>query len=63
MPLQCFNAHTGCQGQTKQVKTETTIPKQTIYQFKVEDLSGKEFDFASCEGKKIMIVNTAQNVG
>lgn len=52
-----------CQGQTKQVKTETTMPKQTIYQFKVEDLSGKEFDFASLKGKKIMIVNTASKCG
>lgn len=52
-----------CQGQNKQVKTETTMPKQTIYQFKVEDLSGKEFDFASLKGKKIMIVNTASKCG
>lgn len=37
--------------------------KKTIYQFKVEDLSGKTFDFASLKGKKIMIVNTASNCG
>ncbi|MFT3796075.1 glutathione peroxidase [Flavobacterium sp.] len=36
---------------------------QTIYQFKVEDLSGKEFDFASLRGRKIMIVNTASKCG
>ena len=52
-----------CQGQNKQAKTETTMPKQTIYQFKVEDLSGKEFDFADLKGKKIMIVNTASKCG
>ena len=52
-----------CQGQNKQVKTVATMPKQTIYQFKVEDLSGKTFDFASLKGKKVMIVNTASKCG
>ena len=52
-----------CQGQNKQAKTNSTMPKQTIYQFKVEDLSGKTFDFASLKGKKIMIVNTASKCG
>jgi glutathione peroxidase len=37
--------------------------KQTIYQFKVEDLSGKAFDFASLKGKKVLIVNTASKCG
>lgn len=37
--------------------------KQTIYQFKVEDLSGKSFDFASLKGKKILVVNTASKCG
>ena len=37
--------------------------KQTIYQFKAEDLSGKTFDFATLKGKKIMIVNTASKCG
>lgn len=36
---------------------------QNIYQFKVTDLSGKEFDFATLKGKKIMIVNTASKCG
>ncbi len=40
-----------------------TMEKQTIYQFKVKDLSGKDFDFASLKGKKIMIVNTASKCG
>lgn len=44
-------------------KTEKVMGKQTIYQFKVEDLSGKVFDFASLKGKKIMIVNTASKCG
>ncbi len=57
-----------CQGQgqnkeNKQNKPEVIMEKQTIYQFKVEDLSGKEFDFSTLKGKKIMIVNTASKCG
>jgi glutathione peroxidase len=37
--------------------------KPTIYQFKVEDLYGKTFDFASLKGKRVMIVNTASKCG
>jgi glutathione peroxidase len=37
--------------------------KQNIYQFKVEDLYGKTFDFATLKGKKVMIVNTASKCG
>lgn len=44
---------------TEQKPTEV----QTIYQFKVTDIEGKEFDFASLKGKKIMIVNTASKCG
>lgn len=36
---------------------------QTIYDFKVEDISGKTFDLASLKGKKVMIVNTASKCG
>ncbi|TGD58055.1 glutathione peroxidase [Flavobacterium humi] len=36
---------------------------ETIYQFKVTDIDGKEFDFASLKGKKVMIVNTASKCG
>jgi glutathione peroxidase len=54
------------QAQEKKVelyKTEIAMTKQNIYQFKVEDLSGNTFDFASLKGKKIMIVNTASKCG
>lgn len=44
-------------------KSEKTMEKQSIYQFKVTDLSGKEFDFASLKGKKILVVNTASKCG
>ena len=36
---------------------------QTIYQFKVRDITGKIFDFETLRGKKIMIVNTASKCG
>ncbi|WP_166924109.1 glutathione peroxidase [Flavobacterium poyangense] len=57
-----------CQNQaqtnkTKTPKTDHVMAKETIYQFKVEDLSGNPFDFASLKGKKIMIVNTASKCG
>jgi len=43
------------------MNTETKT--ETIYQFKVTDLYGKEFDFASLRGKKVLIVNTASECG
>jgi glutathione peroxidase len=57
-----------CQNQAQPQKSENkmstlVVAKETIYQFKVEDLSGKSFDFASLKGKKIMIVNTASKCG
>ena len=51
------------QAQTQKNKNKKAMEKQTIYQFKVQDLSGKEFDFASLKGKKILIVNTASQCG
>ena len=49
--------------QSQAQNDKTAMNKQTIYQFKVEDLSGEKFDFASLKGKKIMIVNTASKCG
>jgi glutathione peroxidase len=57
-----------CQNQA-QTKTEKateknkTMTKQTIYQFKVTTLDGKEFDFSTLKGKKVLIVNTASKCG
>ncbi|MBS1534797.1 MAG: glutathione peroxidase [Bacteroidetes bacterium] len=42
---------------------KATMESQTIYSFKVNDLSGKTFDFSSLKGKKIMVVNTASKCG
>lgn len=42
---------------------KNTMSKETIYSYKVNDLSGNEFDFASLKGKKILIVNTASKCG
>lgn len=39
------------------------INAQSIHQFKVTDIEGKEFDFGSLKGKKIMVVNTASKCG
>jgi glutathione peroxidase len=57
-----------CQNQNKVLKNNlhknsTMNNSASIYQFKVEDIEGNEFDFASLKGKKIMIVNTASACG
>jgi len=39
------------------------MTKEDIYQFKMTDLYGKYFDFASLKGKKVMVVNTASKCG
>ncbi|MBM3916585.1 MAG: glutathione peroxidase [Sphingomonadales bacterium] len=36
---------------------------KSIHQFKVKDINGQSFDFASLKGKKIMVVNTASKCG
>lgn len=40
-----------------------SLSAQTIYDFKVETLTGDTLDFQSLKGKKIMIVNTASKCG
>ncbi len=46
-----------------QTPKSSVMSKETIYQFKVQDLEGNEFDFATLKGKKILIVNTASECG
>jgi len=41
----------------------TNMEGQSIYQFKVKDITGNEFDFSKLKGKKVMIVNTASECG
>ncbi|WP_298119170.1 glutathione peroxidase [Flavobacterium sp.] len=60
---------TSCQNQAQnkvapiRETKELVMEKQTIYQFKVKDLEGNEFDFATLKGKKILVVNTASKCG
>jgi len=44
-------------------KMTTETQTATIYQYKVKDLYGNDFDFATLKGKKILIVNTASECG
>ncbi|MFY8065200.1 MAG: glutathione peroxidase [Flavobacterium sp.] len=56
-----------CQNQAQNninaMESQTPVQTQTIYQFKVTDLYGKEFDFSTLKGKKLLIVNTASECG
>ncbi|KGO94867.1 glutathione peroxidase [Flavobacterium subsaxonicum] len=45
------------------IETTNNMAKETIYQFKVKDLYGEQFDFASLKGKKVIVVNTASKCG
>jgi len=58
------NAQTKTIAVNTNTTTMTTVTKQeSIHQFKVTDLYGKEFDFSTLKGKKILIVNTASECG
>jgi glutathione peroxidase len=66
--LMSLSIFTSCKNEAQETPIQLTsktevMTKETIYSFKVKDLSGKEFDFASLKGKKIMIVNTASKCG
>ncbi|HEX9979082.1 MAG TPA: glutathione peroxidase [Flavobacterium sp.] len=56
---------TGVSAQQLQVSGQKNSKqmKETIYQFRVKDIAGNDFDFGRLEGKKIMIVNTASECG
>ena len=44
-------------------ENQQEMKKENIYQFKVNDLYGSEFDFSTLKGKKVMVVNTASECG
>jgi len=64
--ISCFACQQN-QAQQKTVKKSAdknkVMAKENIYQFKVKDLEGNDFDFASLKGKKILVVNTASKCG
>ncbi len=51
------------ENKTNFIINEPMTTRETIYQFKVEDIEGTVFDFASLKGKKIVVVNTASKCG
>ncbi len=64
--LSCIVLLLSCQNKAQtnsNTSTPITMTKQSIHQFKVTDLSGNTFDFASLKGKKVLIVNTASKCG
>ena len=61
--LACQQNHAQSSTSKKAAAKNKTMSKETIYQFKVKDLEGNNFDFASLKGKKILVVNTASKCG
>lgn len=49
--------------ESKQFEDASVNVGNSIYSYKVTDINGNEFDFASLKGKKIMVVNTASKCG
>ena len=43
--------------------TETTPMQNSIYEFKMKDIDGKEVDFSTYKGKKLLLVNVASKCG
>lgn len=59
-----FGLITGCQNKVIEKSAEELMDNRpTIYTYKVTDISGGEFDFASLKGKRILVVNTASKCG
>ncbi len=57
------NTNNATMNTVNNITTVQTDTSKNIYQFKVKSLDGNTIDFASFEGKKIMIVNTASECG
>ena len=43
--------------------TSFNAPIKTLYDFKAKTIDGKDFDFSTLKGKKVLIVNTASKCG
>lgn len=41
----------------------TMLGQTSLYDFKVKDIDGKDFDMASLKGKKVLVVNVASKCG
>ncbi len=57
-----FFLSTSSQAQIESLN-EKKMEEKTIYKYKVLGINGKEFDFETLRGKKILIVNTASKCG
>ena len=52
-----FFMSTNSQAQIESLNQNKKMEEKTIYQYKVLDIKGKEFDFETLRGKKILIVD------
>lgn len=43
--------------------SESTTMEKSIYEFKMKDIDGKEVDFSTYKGKKLLLVNVASKCG
>lgn len=43
--------------------TSLAFGQKSFYDFKVQDIDGKDFDLSSLKGKKVLVVNTASKCG
>ena len=59
----CKNQEGNSKNQLSGKLTTNKMMRESIYEFKVKDIEGKEFDLSSLKGKKVMIVNTASECG
>lgn len=48
---------------TQLAMAEETTKAMSFHDFKVQDINGQSFDFASLKGKRVLIVNTASKCG